>query len=112
MADDFENKEELMEEEAEEKEQDEYEEFCFLCRRPESQVGKMIELPNNIHICSECMQKSFDTMNEQMSSGKMNYMDLLNMPGVSMIDLSNFQNPLQKPKKIKKKRKRRSRLLT
>lgn len=104
MADDFENKEELMEEEAEEKEQDEYEEFCFLCRRPESQVGKMIELPNNIHICSECMQKSFDTMNEQMSSGKMNYMDLLNMPGVSMIDLSNFQNPLQKPKKIKKKK--------
>ncbi len=104
MADDFENREELMEEEKEEKEQEEYENFCFLCRRPESQVGKMIELPNNIHICSQCMQKSFDAMNEQMSSGKMNYLDMLNMPGISMIDLSNFQNPVQKPKKIKKKK--------
>ena len=27
-----------------------YEKFCFLCHRPESQAGKMIELPNNIHI--------------------------------------------------------------
>ena len=27
----------------------EYEKFCFLCHRPESQAGKMIELPNNIH---------------------------------------------------------------
>ncbi len=104
MADDYENREELMEEETEDKDQDEYENFCFLCRRPESQAGKMVELPNNIHICSQCMQKSFDTMNEQMSSGKMNYMDLLNMPGISMIDLSNVRNPVQKPKKIKKKK--------
>ncbi len=26
--------------------------FCTLCRRPESQTGKLIDLPNNIHICS------------------------------------------------------------
>ena len=38
-----------------------YEKFCFLCHRPESQAGKMIEPPNNIHICNDCMQKSFDT---------------------------------------------------
>ena len=47
----------------------EYEKFCFLCHRPESQAGKMIELPNNIHICSDCMQKSFDTMTQQMNNG-------------------------------------------
>ena len=78
-----------------------YEKFCFLCRRPESQAGKMIDLPNNIHICADCMQKSFDTMNTQMSNG--NYSDLFNMPNVSMIDLGSFQNPGNQAKKIKKK---------
>ena len=81
-----------------------YEKFCFLCHRPESQAGKMIELPNNIHICNDCMQKSFDTMTQQMNNG-LNLNDLLNMPNVSMIDLSSFQNPGQQPKKIHKKKK-------
>ena len=42
---------------------DEFEKVCFLCRRPESKTGPMITLPQNIHICTDCMQKSFDTMN-------------------------------------------------
>ncbi len=108
MTDEFDNRDEAAEEESrvyEEQEDDsDYEKFCFLCRRPESQTGKMIELPNQIHICSECMQKSFDTMNQQMSNGKINYSDLMNMPNISMIDLSSFQNPLNQPKKIKKKK--------
>ena len=33
--------------------EDEYEKICFLCRRPESKAGKMIELPNNIHISTD-----------------------------------------------------------
>ena len=49
------------------------------------------------------MQKSFDTMNTQMSNGNMNYSDLFNMPNVSMIDLSSLQNPGNQAKKIKKK---------
>lgn len=67
----------------------------------------MIDLPNNIHICSDCMQKSFDSMNQQMSSSNFNYNDLFNMPNISMIDLSSLQNPTQhqkvKPKKKEKK---------
>ena len=77
--------------------------FCFLCRRPESKAGKLIELPNNINICSDCMQKSFDTMNQQMNNGNFNYSDLFNMPNISMIDLNSFQNQAPKPKKAKKK---------
>ncbi|TAH71180.1 MAG: ATP-dependent Clp protease ATP-binding subunit ClpX, partial [Anaerolineaceae bacterium] len=38
-------------------------EICYLCKRPESVTGKMIEIPNHIHICADCMQKSFDIMN-------------------------------------------------
>ena len=80
------------------------EKFCFLCRRPESKAGPMIELPNNIHICTDCMQKSFNSMNQQFNDGQFNYADLMNMPNVSMIDLSSFQNPGQQPKKIHKKK--------
>ncbi len=40
-----------------------YEKFCYLCRRPESAAGEMIQLPQNICVCRDCMQKTFDTMN-------------------------------------------------
>ena len=55
MTDEFDNRTDLTEEEKDEKE--EYEKYCFLCHRPESQTGKMIDLPNNIHICPDCMQE-------------------------------------------------------
>ena len=42
--------------------QDDYEDICYICRRPESVAGKMIHLPNNICICNDCMQKTFDSM--------------------------------------------------
>ena len=44
------------------KEKDEYEKICFMCRRPESKAGKMISLPNHICVCQDCMQKAVDMM--------------------------------------------------
>ena len=79
---------------------DGYEKVCFMCRRPESKTGKMISLPGGINICTECMQKSFDTMN----NSNMNYSDMLNnMPNISMVDLSNLQNQVPKRQRVKKK---------
>ncbi len=79
---------------------DGYEKVCFMCRRPESKVGKMISLPGGINICTECMQKSFDTMN----NSNMNYSDMLNnMPNISMVDLSSIQNQVPKRQRVKKK---------
>ena len=40
----------------------EYEKFCMLCRRPESQAGKMIEMPGSLCICGDCLQKTIDSM--------------------------------------------------
>ena len=56
---------------------DGYEKVCFICRRPESVAGKMIELPNHICVCNDCMQKSFDAM----SNGPIDYSQLMNIPG-------------------------------
>lgn len=81
--------------------EDEYEKICFLCRRPESKAGKMIELPSNIYICTDCMQKSFDTMNRS----NINYSDLMqHMPNISMIDLSGLQNRVPEKQRMKKKK--------
>lgn len=82
---------------------DEYENVCFICRRPESKAGHMVHLPNDIHICSECMQKAFDTMNK----GDMPYNDLMNMqniPNINMINLSELTNQVPQKQKVKKKK--------
>lgn len=80
---------------------DEYEKVCFLCRRPESKTGPMITLPQNIHICMECMQKSFDTMN----NSNINYNDLMShMPNMGMVDFSSIPNQVPKSQRIRKKK--------
>ena len=78
---------------------------CFLCGRPESETGPLIELPNHLHVCRDCMQKSFDTVNRQVDQGGFNLQELLrSFPGVGMIDLSALTGHVPKPK-IRKKEK-------
>ena len=37
----------------------EYEDVCFICRRPESKAGRMFKLPNHICICDDCMHNGY-----------------------------------------------------
>ena len=83
----------------------EYEDVCYICRRPESVAGKMIHIQDNICICNDCMQKTFDTMN----TGGFNMGDIMNMnngkmPNISMINLADFQGGIPQSQKIKKKK--------
>ena len=56
----------------------EFEDICYICRRPESKAGRMFHLPNNICICDDCMHKSqFDY--QQMMNNPM-FMNMLNNP--------------------------------
>ncbi|MDE6874020.1 MAG: ATP-dependent Clp protease ATP-binding subunit ClpX [Lachnospiraceae bacterium] len=55
----------------------EVEDCCYLCRRPESIAGKLIQLPQNIRVCRECLQKSIDMLesgNNPLFSGMMDPM--------------------------------------
>lgn len=79
---------------------DEYEKVCFICRRPESVAGKMIDLPNHISVCSDCMQKSFDAMN----NGNIDYRQLMNMPGIQIMNMSDLEQAIPKKQKLKKKK--------
>ena len=78
---------------------DNYEKYCYLCRRPESSVGKLIYMPNNINICQDCMQKTFDSF----SGGGMQFMDLSNMPNLNMNQFTPV-NDIPKSQKVKKKK--------
>ena len=87
-------------EQKKDKDDDGYEKICFICHRPESVTGKMIELPNNITVCPDCMQRSFDVMN----NGSIDLSRLMNMPGVQFFNMSDFENMQPRPQKIKKKK--------
>lgn len=82
---------------------EEYEDICYMCRRPESVAGQMIHIQENICICQDCMQKTFDTMN----SGKFNMGDMFSkgsMPNISMINLSDLMGGIPQSQKVKKKK--------
>ena len=77
-----------------------YEKICFICHRPESVTGKMIDLPNNITVCPDCMQRSFDAM----SNGSVDLNRLMNMPGVQFLNMTDLENMQPRAQKIKKKK--------
>ena len=79
--------------------EDNYESVCYLCRRPKSKVGKMFHIPNNIDICADCMQKTFDTINQ----GDNPYMQMMGLTP-NMLFMPNLPNDVPKPQKLKKKK--------
>ena len=65
----------------------EYEDVCYICRRPESVAGKMIHIQPNLCICNDCMQKTFDSM----SNG--NFGNLGNLGNISNMEFPDlYQN--------------------
>ncbi len=82
---------------------DGYERVCYLCHRPESKVAKLITIPNNINICSDCMQKTFDQIGMQ---GMPNFpgMEFMNLAGMGAETPSEFQkrHAVKEKKKEKK----------
>ena len=98
-------KKELSAAEKKEDNEPEYEEICYICRRPEHIAGKMIKIPNNICICQDCMQKTFDSMNGSgFSMDDMMNMNMGKMPNISMINLSDLQGFVPNNQKLKKKK--------
>ncbi len=109
----------------------EYEDVCFICRRPESKAGKMFKLPNNISVCNDCMHKTMETVSQFDYQGMLNnpaFMNELNslgkgkeeqgeevpekqqqkFPNISFVNLADLQGDGVIPNKQKiKKRKSR-----
>lgn len=96
----------------------EYEDVCFICRRPESKAGKMFKMPNNICICEDCMQKTMDAVSQFDYQGMLNNpqfqkeMDEMTrqggFPNISFVNLADLQGDggIPNKQKLKKKKKK------
>ena len=93
-------KTDIIEEKKEIADDEGYEKYCFMCHRPESVTGKLIDLPNNICVCQDCMQKSFDAMNNM----PFDLSQLTNTPGIHFMNMSDLEGILPKKQKVKKKK--------
>lgn len=96
------------------KKDSDYEEVCFICRRPESKAGKMFKLPNNICVCSDCMHKTMDTVSQFDYQGMLNpNMNMDEMkdkyPNISFVNIADLQGEggIPNKQKIKKKKARK-----
>ncbi len=99
------------------KKESDYEDVCFICRRPESKAGKMFKLPNNITVCNDCMHKTMDTVSQFDYQGMLNnpsFMDDLNknmnnqgFPNIRFVNIADLQGEGGIPNKqrVKKKKK-------
>ena len=99
-------------------ESSEYEDVCFVCRRPESKAGKMFKLPNNICVCDDCMHKTMDAVSQFDYQGMLNNpnfqkeMDEFSkqngLPNISFVNLADLQGEggIPNKQKIKKKKKK------
>ena len=80
--------------------EEEYESYCYLCRRSETVTGPQIKLPNNISVCKDCMQKSFDTFGDH----PLQFLDFAKMPNINLSQFMNLDDMFNS-KKVKKKKK-------
>jgi ATP-dependent Clp protease ATP-binding subunit ClpX len=92
----------------------EFEDVCFICRRPESKTGKMFRLPNHICVCDDCMHKTMDTVSQFDYQGMLNQMDPTDynnngkgFPNISFVNLADLQGDGGIPNKQKLKKKKK-----
>ena len=80
---------------------DGFEPVCSMCRRPESKAGKLMRFAENMYVCADCMQRSFDSMNNMPFdlSEVMNHIP----PNLNLSDLMN-QAQIPKKQQVKKKK--------
>ena len=111
----------VSEDEYEEKES-EYEDVCFICRRPESKTGKMFKLPNHISVCSDCMHKTMDTVSQFDYQGMLNNTNFnfdkdnskdgkKRFPNISFVNIADLQGDGGSSRKRSQRRRRRRRYL-
>ena len=101
-----------------------YEDVCFVCRRPESKAGKMFHLPNNICVCDDCMHKTMDAVSQFDYQNLLNNPTLMNelnkntsgFPNISFVNMDDLKNlggnlgGIPNSQKIKKKKEKESRV--
>ena len=77
---------------------DEFENYCYMCRRPESETGKQISFQSGVYICPDCIQKTMDSIQNSP------IFDLSNMPGFNNLNMFTPNMDIPNSQKVKKKK--------
>jgi len=80
--------------------QDDYERYCYMCRRPESQTGKLISFTDTVFICPDCLEKTF----QQIQTSPI--MDFSRMPGIDNFNMFMPMGDIPESQKLKKRKKK------
>ena len=88
---------------------DSFDKVCFMCRRSESKAGPMITLPGGITVCRDCMQRSFDSMDNPEIRNMLNLQNLSNLKnypdmGMFRMDGRGASSSAEKAEKKKEKK--------
>lgn len=94
---------------------DEYENVCFVCRRPESLAGEMFRLPNDMCVCNDCMHKTMDAVSQFDYQGMLDDPKMMDevtknigsgFPNIRFVNLNDLQGTggIPNKQKIKKKK--------
>ena len=76
----------------------EYENYCYMCRRSEADAGKLINFASGVYICSDCLQKTLDQLNNSP------IMNLSNMPGFENFNMFTPNMDIPNSQKVKKRK--------
>ncbi len=79
---------------------DEYEKYCYMCRRPESETGRLLGMADNIYICPDCLQKAFNSIN----NNSFQFLDFSKFPGFDNMNAFTHMNDIPNSQKVKKKK--------
>ena len=79
---------------------DEYEKYCYMCRRPESETGRLLGMADNIYICPDCLQKAFNSIN----NNSFQFLDFSKFPGFDNMNTFMHMNDIPNSQKVKKKK--------
>ena len=87
---------------------------CYVCHRTADQGATLIHIPNQMSICTDCMQKSIDSFGKGPMGQGIQFLDLSNMDFNSLSNMNlgdllsgNLNASKPKPKKAKKKKKKK-----
>lgn len=77
---------------------DEYEKYCYMCKRPESQAGKLITLSKGVNVCADCINKTLNQINNSPFS------ILGNIPGIDNMNMIFPNMDIPNSQKVKKRK--------
>ena len=79
----------------------EYERYCYMCRRPESVAGKMIMFMDNLYICTDCLQRSFNSFGDLTNNPNF---DFSKIQGFSNFNMFTPPDDIPESQKVKKRK--------